>query len=74
MARLSRVGVLLVVGIGLLLMGLLFVGIGSAGQCNINGLPAPPEECFRIFVPVGYGLLALGGILVVGGFLMRLRR
>ncbi len=68
---------LLVIAIPLLILGLIVVGFSlfvPGGECTINDQPAPPEECSRIFTFLGYGLLAVGGILVVVGFLRGRRR
>ncbi len=77
MARPSQARILLVVGISILILGLSFVALplyASGLECTINGVPRPSEECFQIFSPIGYGLLALGGLLLVGGFLRGRRR
>ena len=62
---------LLTVGIVLLILGLLFVAVplfGLGATCTINNVPRPAEECFGILLPIGYGLLAVGAILVVVRF------
>ncbi len=72
MARLSQARILLGVGVLFLILGLTFVAAplyASGIQCTINGVPRPSEECFQIFSPIGYVFLAVGGLLVVGGFL-----
>ncbi len=73
MVRLLGVGILLLV-FGLVVVGAALFLSSSGGVCTINNQPAPLEECFRIFTFVGYGLLAVGGLLVVVGFLRGRRR
>ncbi len=67
---------LLTVGIVLLILGLVFVGvplIASGATCTINDVQRPAEECFRIFSLVGYPLVGIGGIFIVGRLLSNVR-
>ncbi len=72
MARVSQARILLGVGVLFLILGLTFVAAplyASVIPCTINFVPRPSEECFQILSPIGYVFLAVGGLLLVGGFL-----